>query len=386
MLLTVSFGSVLYGFSIYVTDSAAGADFSSSMLSLAYAGSVVMGGLVAAPLGKWMDRRGTRRIAALGGLLTCAGMVAFSVAGSRVELVASWWLLIGPGTAMVYYEPAFVVINQLVRAERRPHALGVVTVIGGFAGAIFIPLVEAMNSSLGWRPTVRVLGVAIALLGLGVALLIPHRTAAHAAEAVGEKVPFKEIVNDRRFIYLTGGLVMLFLSLNALLAHRVDRFTEAGSDIQTVALLAGAASLISLPGRFFGPVVAGRREAIKVLELFVVVMIAAIALTIPAGPRWFMPSHFVLFGLAFGAILPLRAVVMDQWYGRNHYGRRMGIQQTATLVLGGLGPLLVGVMRDLSGGFVAPMTILLVAALFGLGLVVAAGRVAPAPDVPEPIR
>lgn len=32
VLLAVSFGTVLYGFSIYVTDSAAGAEFSSSML------------------------------------------------------------------------------------------------------------------------------------------------------------------------------------------------------------------------------------------------------------------------------------------------------------------------------------------------------------------
>ncbi|MCP3973945.1 MAG: MFS transporter [bacterium] len=379
VLLTVSFGSILYGFSIYVTDSAAGAEFSSSMLSLAYGGSVIVSGVVATPLGRWMDRHGTRWVALTGGVVTCAGLVGFSLADNRVALVAVWWLLVGPGTAMVFYEPAFVVINQLVTAQRRPHALGVVTVIGGFAGAIFIPLIEAMNSSLGWRPTVRILGGVIAVLGVAAATLTPRRSAEHAAEATRSKVPFAEIVSDRRFLYLTGGLILLFLSVNGLLAHRVDRFTEAGFEISTVAWMAGAASLVSMPGRFFGPVIAGRKGGLGVLEAFVAVMVVAIALTIPSGPGWFMPGHFVLFGLAFGAILPLRAVVMDQWYGRNHYGRRMGIQQTGTLMIGGLGALIVGVLRDVTGAFVGPMSLLLVAAGLGLGLIMAAGRVPATP-------
>lgn len=374
-MLTVSFGTILYGFSIYVTDGSAGADFSSSMLSLAYTGSVVVSGMVAAPLGRWMDSHGTRRVAMVGGLVTMAGLLGFSVAGSPLVLLAAWWLLIGPGTAMTYYEPAFVVINQIVDRATRPKALGVVTVIGGFAGAVFVPLIEYMNSSLGWRPTVRILGVAIAVLGIVGSQLIPHRDGAATRRADGDAVPVREVMRDRRFSLLTIGMVLLSVAFGGLLAHRVDRFSEAGFDIEVVALLAGAASLISLPGRFFGPLFAGRRSAGMVLVWFSVVLAGATALTIPAEPRWFMPTHFVVYGLAFGAILPLRALTMDQWYGQNQYGRRMGIQQTATLVLGGLGPLLVGVLRDLTGGWAMPMGVLTAFALAGLAGVVLAQRI-----------
>ena len=133
--------------------------------------------------------------------------------------------------------------------------------------------------------------------------------------------------------------------------------------------------LISLPGRFFGPLFAGRRSAGRILVGFSLVLAGATALTIPAEPRWFMPTHFVVYGLAFGAILPLRALTMDQWYGQDQYGRRMGIQQTATLVLGGLGPLLVGVLRDVTGGWVAPMSVLTGFALAGLAGIVLAQRI-----------
>jgi MFS family permease len=235
-LLAVSFGTVLYGFSIYVTDSAAGAEFSSSMLSLAYAGSVVASGLLATSLGKWMDRHGARSVAAFGGLITCAGLFAFSLSSSSLALLASWWLVIGPGTAMTYYEPAFVVINQTIVPARRPHALGIVTLIGGLAGAVFIPVIEFMNSSLGWRPTVRIMGAAIALIGVGGALLIPPRTAEQAQESVAQQVPLAEILRDRRFMYLTTGLVLGFMAFNGIVAHRVDRFVEAGFAVGLVGL------------------------------------------------------------------------------------------------------------------------------------------------------
>lgn len=380
VLLTASFGSILYGFSIYVTDGSAGAEFSSSMLSLAYTGSVVVSGLVASPLGRWMDRHGTRLVAMTGGMVTMAGMLAFSVAGSPLVLLAAWWLLIGPGTAMTYYEPAFVAINQTMERAARPRGLGVVTVIGGFAGAIFIPLVEAMNSSLGWRPTVRVLGIAIAILGLIGSQLIPRRLPGAGGTVSTERLPVAAVLHDRRFMLLTAGMVLLSIGFGGLIAHRVDRFSEAGFDVDTVALMAGAASLISLPGRFLGPLFGGRGHAATVLAVFAGVLAISTAMTIPSGPDWFMPSHFMIYGISFGAILPLRALTMDQWYGRDHYGSRMGMQQTATLVIGGLGPLLVGVLRDFTGGWFAPMSVLTLAAGAGVTGIVLAQRAHLAPE------
>ena len=374
ILLTVSFGTVLYGFSIYVTDAAAGAEFTASLLSLAYAGSVVISGLLSTWFGRWMDRNGTRLISGLGGLVTGAGLFAFAAADGAGQLVAAWWLLIGPGTAMTYYEPAYVVINQRIVQGRRAHALGIVTVIGGLAGAIFIPLIESMSSSFGWQQTVRILGGSIAALGLLAALVTPAKLAATKAELV-DHLPIRTILADRRFRYLTIGFLLTGVSSMGLLAHRIDRFTEAGFAIGTVAAFAGAASLISLPGRFVGPLIGGRRHGATVLVWFVVIFAGATALTVPSSPSWLMPAHFVTYGVAFGAINPLRALAMDQWYGQDHYGKRMGLQQTATLVLGGLGPLAVGVLRDATGSWLIPMSLLLAAALAGLGFMTAAVKV-----------
>ena len=62
-------GVLLFAFSVYLTKSAAGGDFSTVTLSSALAGSVVMRGLFAVPTGRYVDRHGMRSVILVGSLL-----------------------------------------------------------------------------------------------------------------------------------------------------------------------------------------------------------------------------------------------------------------------------------------------------------------------------
>ena len=77
-VIVVAFGSILYGFSVLVTDHAAGADFSTTVLSLGITGSGIVAALIARPLGRYMDRQGVQSVTVIGAVLACAGMVSFS--------------------------------------------------------------------------------------------------------------------------------------------------------------------------------------------------------------------------------------------------------------------------------------------------------------------
>ena len=80
-----------------------------------------------------------------------------------------------------------------------------------------------------------------------------------------------------------------------------------------------------------------------------------------------MIGHFLLFGLAFGALLPIRAMVMGAWYSGPIYGRIMGTQWTAVVLVGASGPVLVGVLRETTGEYRASFVVL--AALFAVAAV-----------------
>jgi MFS family permease len=134
----VAFGVILYGFSIFVTDAAAGSEFSKTVLSLGYGGSVVAGGLLAIPIGRRADRAGVRGITALGGVLGGCGMAIFALAAEPWQVLISWWFFLGPAGAMLFYEVTFIAVDQWFAPEQRGRALGVVTLIGGLAGIGFI--------------------------------------------------------------------------------------------------------------------------------------------------------------------------------------------------------------------------------------------------------
>ncbi len=64
-----------------------------------------------------------------------------------------------------------------------------------------------------------------------------------------------------------------------------------------------------------------------------------------------MPFHFVGFGITFGAMLPIRAVVMAQWFSGPGYGQVMGTQWSIAAISGALMPALAGVVRDRAGDY-----------------------------------
>jgi cyanate permease len=88
-----------------------------------------------------------------------------------------------------------------------------------------------------------------------------------------------------------------------------------------------------------------------------------------------MIGHFFLFGLAFGALLPLRAMVMGGWFSGPNYGRIMGAQWTGVVLTAASGPLLVGMVRDTTGDYDVSFAVLSVFFLVASGVILASGHV-----------
>lgn len=353
--VVVAFGCVLYGFSVYVTDQAAGGVFSTSLLSVAYAGSVIASGLSSIPVGRYIDRNGVHRVVSVGGVLVGGGLGLFSIASEPWMVIAAWWLFIGPGTAALYYEPTFVAINQWVPEAQRPKALGWLTVIGGLAGAIFIPLLERLTTWLGWREAIQVAALIVLVSALGAGLTMLPKGKGPFASKRSLPGALSGLLRDRVFVWYTAGMVLAFVSLQGIIVHRLDVFAEAGFSLALVAAWAGAASVISLPGRYAGPVVGDRTSLVGAMVGVLALMAVSTALAAAPTSVFAMGAHFAVFGLAFGALVPLRALMMNRWYAGDQFGTVMGIQHMVTLLTGSLGPLIVGFGRDVSGSYSAPL-------------------------------
>ncbi len=262
LTVMVAFGIMLYGFSVFLTDGAAGGEFTTGLLSIAYGGGLVAGGLLAYPVGRRADRRGIRAIFGLGAVLGAAGLTLFSYATEPWQVLVAWWLLIGPAGAMTFYEPAFIAVDRWCTKEQRARALAVLTLIGGLAGIIFLPGIERLINLLDWRPAVRVLGLLLLATGGSTALFfLRDEPPVQQLAGVRERFSVAVVIRDRRFLLFTAAMVFSSIGAQAVLSHRVARFEEVGFAVAGVALWAAVASALSLPGRSVAPFLAQRYPA-----------------------------------------------------------------------------------------------------------------------------
>ena len=360
-LVFVSFGVQLYAMSVLLSEKAAGGVFSISLLSAAFGGSVVIAGLLAPAVGRWADHHSVRGLMALGGLLGFAAMVIFAVSSSEIVVLAAFWLLLGPAQAMTLYEPAFVAVGLWVGSPFRNRAIALLTVIGGLAGPVFIPLTGLSVEAFGWRETAAGLGVILAVTALvATVVFYPAHTPAPRVERP-PKVRWRRFVVDRRLGLFSMTVVLLFASMNTMLFHRVAVFEDQGFSLGLVSALAGLSSLFTFPGRWFAPRLAERFPASKVLSASLVGLLAAMILAVVGTPAVVMVSHFAFFGIFSGFTLPLRAVVMNEWYSGEEFGALMGKQWSAAAIAGGLTPWLIGAARDDLGSYVLPLVMLTIA-------------------------
>jgi cyanate permease len=103
-------------------------------------------------------------------------------------------------------------------------------------------------------------------------------------------------------------------------------------------------------------------------------MAIASILMIDGSSDWQLSGHFIVFGLSFGAVLPLRAMVMSRWYSGAGYGRTMGAQWAVASLIGAAGPAVVGLLHDSTGGYQIPISLVVFLLAGAAFLVVLSGR------------
>jgi nitrate/nitrite transporter NarK len=88
-----------------------------------------------------------------------------------------------------------------------------------------------------------------------------------------------------------------------------------------------------------------------------------------------MALSFALFGLVFGAALPLRAIAMGAWTATEIFGAVMGVQ-AALIALGRAGiPALAGALHDLDDSYTTAMALLTALLVVAAVLVASSARV-----------
>ena len=177
----ISWGTLYYAFSLFVVPMQESLGWSRPLLNGALSLGLLGTGVVAFPVGVWIDRHGGRGVMTLGSL--AGGLLLLAWAHVETPWVFYLiWVFIGARLAGVLYEPAFAVITATLGADAR-RGITAMTLVGGFASTVFMPLTQYRIAAMGWRQALLVLGGLnlVVCLPLHV-LFVPNASASRPAE------------------------------------------------------------------------------------------------------------------------------------------------------------------------------------------------------------
>lgn len=367
-----SWGVLYYAFAAFLVPMQQELGWSRTALTGAYSLGLLVSGLAAPLVGRWLDGHGPRALMTLG---STAGTILLLVWASVGNLVAYYLVWVGMGLAMAatLYEPAFAVIAKWFERERA-RALLLVTLAGGLASTIFLPLSAWLIGAQGWRGALLTLAAVLALftivphalvlrrrpedLGLlpdGVEPSAPaqQETASPPNELQGERssVSLGAALRGPALWLLAAAFFLGTLSQAAIGVHLIPYLAERGYGLGSAAALTGLIGASQVLGRVVVTFLEGRLPRGAVMTGIFVLQATALVVLIGWQSPLGVLAFVVPFGAACGAVTIARASAIADFYGSEHYGSIGGMVGMFVTGARTLAPVSAGALSVVLGGY-----------------------------------
>lgn len=297
------------------------------------------------------DRFGARPALLAGGALLGLGLVWSSRATSLVEYQFVYGILVGVATGAVFAPLMATVTGWFDR--QRSLAVSLVSAGMGVAPMTVSPFARWLASNYDWRFSQLVIGVAAWAIMIPTALLVrrPPPLAAHAPTATRADVSIGAALRSPQFIVIALTFFCCCATHSGPIFHTVSYALACGVPAMAAVTIYSVEGLAGLGGRLiFG--LAGDRYGAK-RALVVGLMIQAIA----AGGYFFvgrLPEFYavaVVFGAAYGGVMPLYSVLIRESFPLAMIGRIMGAATMVSTLGMAIGPLAGGWAYDRYGSY-----------------------------------
>lgn len=342
----------------------------------AISGAVSLGGLLAAflspMLGPLLDRHGAR------------AMLTFAVGATGVAVAA---LAYTP--SLIYFYVAFCIgrtcfagpfdlgiygaVNKwFVRHRAIATALANMAMM---AGLVIMPLIAQFAiDAAGWRTGWLAVGVAVLVVGLVPVWFFVVRqpedlglepdggeaASAGRKDGGGAGVEARQFTRSEAMRTPVFWLLMLYTALvypvqAGVSLHQAPFLIERGIDPTVAALIVSTFSLMSgVAGLIIGVFV--RRTGVRLALIVSAIVLAGSVLLMEAlqsEREAFIAAG--LFGLGLGGMFTVLPIAWADFFGRQSYGAIRGIALMAQVLPQAAGPLISGVLRDVTGDYSASL-------------------------------
>ncbi|WP_176693076.1 MFS transporter [Arenimonas terrae] len=246
----VFWGVLYYGFSVVLVPIDRALVASQATVAGAFSCGLLLMALVAPRIGRWLDQGRGPVVVRVGAALAVSGLVALSQVGSVAGLYAAWCVL-GLAMAALLYESAFaLVIRAVDDTGNRLRALAAVTVMGGLASTLFLPLLALVVERLGWRQTQLVAAGFVLLAAVAMERRVFPALPSQAGRPT-PAVPVRRSRREARFLALVACFSTASIAAMAVTTLLIPLLVQRGVSAPLAATVLAMLGIAQLPGRLW---------------------------------------------------------------------------------------------------------------------------------------
>ncbi|CAB3644974.1 hypothetical protein R8871_00651 [Paraburkholderia graminis C4D1M] len=355
----VSWGSVYYSFSLLVVPMEQAMGWSRTAMNAALSVGLLVSGVAAYPIGRWIDHGFGRRVMALGSIIAAAMLLLWADAQSLTVLFVVW-IGLGVSMAATFYDPVFAVVTHRYPRSFRTK-ITLITLVAGFASTVFIPLTQFLVGAVGWRTSLVVLAAlnVFICLPVHVAAIRSSRLDAEARPTSAEVKQTNDAATQRAlrspvFWALAVCFTAYYATFAALTFHLVPLMVERGISnavlVTTMALIGPAQVAARAIWFMFGRGVHISTVGIVIVTLFPVSTLILIGAGHSAALLWLFA---LCYGAANGMMTILRGTIVQDLMWTEGYGAVSGMLSFPSNVAKGVAPIAAASIWSFTHGYVA---------------------------------
>jgi MFS family permease len=368
----VAYGVAYYSYGALIDPIRHATGWSATALAATFSAVLVIGGVGGVFGGRLADRLGTRPAFLIAAMIGGGGIALASVSRTPLAFGCLYGVGAGAVSALGYYhitQPAAIRAG----AGQPQRAVVTLTIFGAFASPIFLPVTAWLADDLGWRETLRIHAVLIAITFLICASLGDATTARRA--------PGRQDAGDGR--QMRSALVKAWQSpavrrwvlasmisgaaIDVILVYQVPIMVAAGLPTGAAATIAGLRGFAQVGGRLTLTPLLSMLGARLTTAVALVVALAAALLLLGSQHLVLAAGYCLLAGASLGAISTLQGIYTNELVGERDLSMLMGAQQAIFAIGSALGPVIAATLLQRSHSY-TPVILLTAAGLLTAAL------------------
>jgi predicted MFS family arabinose efflux permease len=343
----INWGVLYYAFGVLLLPMQRDLGASQPVVAGAFSAALLVSAFAAPVVGRYCDA-GHGPLLLRVGALAAAVLLWLFAAVPHVATLYAVWAALGLCMAAALYEPAFAIVGRsLVNPRQRLRAFSIVTIFGGLASTIFLPVTALLLDRLDWRWTIATLGVAmVASAGIPVALPVADRDAAESTSADSRRDRGRRTLAPR-LRAVTAVFAFASFAGAAFTATAVTAFVDRGITPTRAALLVGLFGAMQLPGRIL--LMTGRLENPSTLAAMSLALQAAGFFLLVLPPPPFIVAGVALFAVGNGVMTLVRPHLVHSTFEIGQAGTYNGAIARAQQIARAVGPFAAASMAAVVG-------------------------------------